>query len=410
MILRHLPAPVRHEVERLRKCRCGAAVLVTAVLAAFPAPARAQTITDALSFLLTNRSIPTGDFARDEEAATATRDTIATLLKSELGTLPVTASASGFTYRMDPALGGVPVRSTATFGAFLTDRSLTVGRRHLSLAATYQAASFDRIDGRDLRSGTLRATASRLTSDPVPFDVETVTLRIHTDALTFSGNYGVTDRLDIGGALPIEWLTLSGERIDTYRATPVPQATVAASTSGPGDLLLRTKFHLIQNGRAGLGIGAEARLPTGSSVNLLGAARASVKPRLIWSVENNRFALDSSVAYGLGGISDEFDYSAAVTTVASSRLTIIGELSGRRLDSVGRLIDVTSANPRLAGVETIRLSALTGANNRAVVVAGAKWNVKGTWLVTGNVWRSLGTAGLTARWMSTFGAEYAFGE
>src|SRR5262245_2371208 len=143
--------------------------------AAFPSPLRAQaTITGALSFLLTNRSIPTGDFARDEAAAAATRDTISTFLRSELTTLPVTSAASGFTYRLDPDLGGVPVRSTATFGAFYTERSLTIGQRQLWFAATYSGASFNEIDGRDLRDGSLRATASRLTSDQAPFDIETV--------------------------------------------------------------------------------------------------------------------------------------------------------------------------------------------------------------------------------------------
>jgi len=224
--------------------------VAAAMLAAFAGSADAQqpTITDALSFLMINRSIPTGDFARDEEAASATRDTIATLLKFELGTLPVSASASGFTYRMDPALGGVPVRTTASFGAFLTERALTLGGRHVSFAAAYRVASFGRLDGRDLRNGTLRATASRLTSEPAPFDVETVTMRIHTDTMTVSANYGITDRFDIGGALPIQRLTLSGERIDTYRGRPLLQAAVAASTSGPGDLLVRTKFHLLQRG------------------------------------------------------------------------------------------------------------------------------------------------------------------
>jgi hypothetical protein len=382
-----------------------------AMLAAGPPPAAAQmTITDALSFLLTNRSIPTGDFAGDEEATRATRDTIATFLKSELGTLPVTAAASGFTYRMDPALGGVPVRSTATFGAFVTERSLTLGERHLSFAATFQAVSFDRIDGRNLRDGTLQATASRLTTDAAPFDVETVTMRIHSDTMTLSANYGVTDRLDVGGALPIERLTLSGERVDTYRGTPLLQALVAASASGPGDLLLRTKFHLLQRGTTGVGIGADARLPTGSAPNLLGAERTTIKPRVIVSVEGSRVALDSSMAYGVGGISRELDYSAALTTTASNTFTIVGEVAGRRLMSAGRLIDVTSRNPRLAGVETTRLSALESGTNRAVAIGGVKWNVGATWLVTANVSRSLGTAGLTARWMSTVGAEYAFGD
>jgi len=384
-------------------------VLGTAVLVPPSASAQA-TITDALSFLLTNRSIPTGDPAGDVEAAAAARDTMATLLKVELATLPVNASASGFTYRMDPALGGVPVRSTATFGAFVTERALTLGRQHLSFAATFQTVSFDSIDGRRLRDGSLQATASRLSADADPFDAETIAMRIHADTMTLSANFGVTDRLDIGGALPIERLTLSGERVDTYRGTQLTQATLDASASGAGDALVRGKFHVWQRGTTGISAGADARLPTGSADNLLGTDRTTIKPRLIVSTENSHVALDSNVGYGIGGISDELDYAAALTTVGSSAFTIVGEFSGRRLRSAGRLTDVTAPNPRLPGVQTTRLSAVTSATNRAIATAGVKWNVRSTWLVTANVSRSLGTAGLTAKWMSMVGAEYAFGE
>jgi hypothetical protein len=381
------------------------------VLMALPSSAAAQaTITDALSFLLTNRSIPTGDFARDEQATIATRDTISTFLRSELTTLPVTSSASGFTYRMDPALGGVPVRSTATFGPFVTERSLAIGRLQLSLAANYQSASFNRIDGRNLRDGTLRATASRLTSDPTPFDVETVTMRIHTDTLTVSANYGVTDSLEVGAALPIQRLTLTGERIDNYRGTPLLQADVSATASGPADLLLRTKLNVVQRGASGIAIGGDGRLPTGNAANLLGTDRITVRPRLMWSMESDHVAVDGNVGYLLGGVSDELDYSAAITSAGAHKLSLVGEVAGRRLNSAGRLIDVVTRNPVLAGVETVRLSAVEQATNRLIAIGGFKWNARATWLVMANVSRSLTTAGLTARWMSTFGAEYAFGE
>jgi hypothetical protein len=379
--------------------------------AALPAPASAQqTITGALSFLLTNRSIPTGDFARDEAAAIATRDTISTFLRSELTTLPVTSSASGFTYRIDPTLGGVPVRSTGSFGPFFTERSLTIGRLQFSLAATYQGVTFDEIDGRDLRDGTLRATASRLTSNQVPFDVETVAMRIHTDTVTVAANYGVTDRLEIGAALPLERLTLTGERVDTYRGTPLLQAAVSANASGPGDLVVRGKLTLLQRGPSGVAVGAEGRLPTGDSANLLGAGETIVKPRFMWSMETSHVAVDSNVGYAFGGISDELDYSAAVTTAGAHKITVVGEVVGRRLNSAGHLIEVVSRHPLLAGVETVRLSAVEQATHRAVALAGVKWNARATWLVTANIARSLTTSGLTARWMSTIGAEYAFGE
>ena len=379
--------------------------------AACPSPAVAQqTITGGLSFLLTNRSIPTGDFARDEAAAVAMRDTISTFLRSELTTLPVTSSASGFTYRIDPDLGGVPVRSTTTFGSFFTERALTIGRRQLSLAASYQGVGFDEIDGRNLRDGTLRATASRLTSDQVAFDVETVAIRIHTDTFTVAANYGVTERLEIGAALPLERLTLAGERVDTYRGTPLLQAAVAANASGPGDVVVRGKLNLQKQGALGMAVGAEGRLPTGNSANLLGAGEATVKPRFMLSMETSRVAVDSNVGYTFGGVSDELDYSAAVTNAGSHKITIVGEVAGRRLNSAGHLIEVISRHPVLSGVETVRLSAVAQATNRVVAVAGVKWNARATWLVTANVARSLTSSGLTARWMSTVGAEYAFGE
>ena len=378
---------------------------------ALPSSAGAQpTITGALSFLLTNRSIPTGDFARDEAAARATLDTISTFLRSELTTLPVASSASGFTYRMDPALGGVPVRSTTTFGSFLTERSLTIGRLQLSLAASYQSATFDRIDGRNLLDGTLRATASRLTSDQAPFDVETVTMRIHTDTVTVAANVGITDRLEVGAAVPIQRLTLAGERVDTYRGTPLLQAAVAATSSGAGDLVLRTKLNVFRGGAAGIAIGGEARVPTGSAANLFGAGRTTVKPRVMWSMESDHVAVDTNVGYVLGGISDELDYSAGVTSAGTHKITLVGELAGRRLNSAGRLIDVITRHPVLAGVETVRLSAVEQPTNRVVALAGVKWNAAATWLVTANLSRSLTNAGLTARWVSTVGAEYAFGE
>jgi hypothetical protein len=382
-----------------------------ACTAAFPPPALAQqTITGALSFLLTNRSIPTGDFARDEAAAAATRDTISTFLRSELTTLPVTSSASGFTYRIDPDLGGVPVRSTTTFGSFFTERSLTIGRLQVSLAANYQGVSFDEIDGRNLRDGTLRATASRLSSDQVPFDIETVAMRIHTDTFTVAANYGVTERLEVGAALPLERLTLTGERLDTYRGTPLLQATVSANASGPGDVVVRGKLNLEQRGALGMAVGAEGRLPTGNSANLLGAGEATVRPRFMLSMETSHVAVDSNVGYMFGGLSNELDYSAAITNAGAHKLTVVGEIAGRRLNSAGHLIEVISRHPVLAGVETVRLSAVEQATNRVVAVAGVKWNAGATWLVTANVARSLTSSGLTARWMSTVGAEYAFGE
>ena len=74
------------------------------------APAHAQTVSDVLTFLVTNQSVATGSIDRDREAALATSDTISRALRANLATLPVTASSGAFVYRLNPALGTVRAR------------------------------------------------------------------------------------------------------------------------------------------------------------------------------------------------------------------------------------------------------------------------------------------------------------
>ena len=367
-----------------------------------------QSISEVLSFLVTNRSIPTDDFVRDEQAAITTRDTIAKLLILELATIP-SSSAGGFAYRFDPSLGTV-IRSSDSFGPLFTERSLMGGPGHASFGISYRSTSFENIDGRSLRDGTLVSTASILRGESVPFDIETVALRIRTDTMTFIGSYGVNDRFDISAAIPLIRLSLQGERVDTYRGRALLQATGSASTSGIGDAVLRAKYNLLRESASGFAVGGEARLPTGNEENLLGAGRASVTPRFIGSYEGDRVGVHGEVGYSFGGVSDAVEYSAAVTGVAAPRLTLIGEVLGRRVNGLGRLVETRLPHPSLAGVDTIRLTGSGETTERMDLVAGFKWNVARTWLLTANVLRPLTTVGLNAEWVPSVTFDYWFGQ
>lgn len=367
-----------------------------------------QSVNDVLSFLLINRSIPTGDFIRDEQAAAATRDSISGLLLNEVATLPISASAAGFTYRLDSTLGTV-VRSSDSFGAFFTERSLTVGRGQASFGVSYQAAVFQSIDGRALDDGTLVATASRLRGEPDPFDVETLTLRLRADTTTLAVNVGVTDRLDVSAAAPFVRVALAGQRLDTYRGQQLLQASGSATAAGLGDVVVRTKVNLLGSDASGLALGAEARLPTGSKDNLLGSGEVTFKPRAIVSFEGHRVGVHANFGYAFGGLARELEFSAATTAVARPTLTLIGELTGRRLEGLGHFAELTQPHPTLVGVDTVRLTGTDSAATRLVAVAGVKWNVASTWLVSANVTRPLTSTGLNARWVPTVTIDYAFG-
>jgi len=385
------------------------ASLVCLAMLATAARAHAQeTLNDVLSFLLINRSIPTGDFSRDEQAAARTRDAIAGLLGAELGTLPINSPVSGFTYRLDPALGS-NVRATSSFGPFFTERSLTGGRGHGSFGLVYSQADFTTIDGRNLEDGTLLATASRFTGDAVPFDAESMRLLMQTRMVTFLGQFGVTDRLDVSAAVPYVTLQLSGDRVDVYRGSTFVQASAVASASGVGDAVIRAKYNLLRRGASGLAAGAEVRLPTGNEENLLGTGELVVTPRVIGSLERAWLGVHGSFGLGFGAPAGEVQYAGAVTVAATSRITVIGEYIGRRLGEGGRLTEVVESHPALAGVETIRLSATQEPTTRGLLTAGVRWNVGAKWLLSVSVMRAVTTAGLNARWVPAITFDYALG-
>lgn len=371
-----------------------------------PSASAQQALTDVLTFLVTNRSIATDDFVRDEQAALATRDTVANLLVLELATLP-SSSTAGFTYRLDPALGTM-IRSSDSFGPLFTERALTPGRRQASFGMSFRSTSYSDIDGRDLRNGTLLSTASILRGEAAPFDVETVSLKIRTDAMTFTGSVGITDRISLSAGIPFVRVSLQGQRVDNYRGRTLLQAAASASSSGFGDVVVRGKVGLVNEGASGLALGAEVRLPTGSEENLLGAGRAAFTPRLIGSYEGSRIGVHSDIGYAFDPISEGFSYTAAATVAAAPRLTLVGEMLGRTLRDLGSLAETTQPNPRLVGVDTIRLTNSGQSTNRIVVAAGFKWNVASTWLVTASVLRSLTTVGLNANWVPNVTFDYWF--
>jgi hypothetical protein len=384
-------------------------IIAVMMVGVSPRPAAAQqTVSDVLSFLLTTRSIATGNFVHDEEAAAATRDTISGFLLLDLARLPINSSPGGFTYRLNPTLGTVE-RASDSFGPFFIERSLTAGARQLSVGLSFQNSTFDTIDGRNLRDGTLIATASRFRDQAQPFDVETVSLQIRANTFTLLADYGVTDRLDLGVAVPFVTVKLSGQRIDTYRGQPFLQAVGSASASGPGDVAIRAKYNVLRSGGSGVAVGGEVRLPTGNDKNLLGAGKPAVKPLVIGSFDQGPLGVHGNLAYTFSELSNEFNYGGAATLAGTDRFTLVGELVGRHVAKLGRLSETSEPNRTIAGVDTIRLASVGKGAERVVAVAGFKWNLIATFLLSGYIVRPLTTTGLNARWVPSLTVDYSFG-
>lgn len=385
--------------------RHGLAALLAVVTAA-PAAAQ-QTPADVISFLVTNQSVQTGDFEKDRAAAAATRDTIARALQANLATVPIATSSSGFVYRLDSELGTVS-RVSDSFGALFVERAMTSGRGRASFGVSATTAGYDRLDGMNLRDGTLLTTANRFRDEPAAFDTEALTLKIRTSTLTVFGTYGVTDDLEIAGAVPLVQMRIDGSRLNVYRGQSFVQASGSASASGMADVAVRAKYRLVTTPAGGFAAAAELRLPTGDEQLLLGAGTAAIKLMGIASVDRGRMGAHANFAVVRGGVSNEIDGSGAITFAARPKLTIAGEVLIRRLSDVHQVVAVSAAHPSSAGVTTERLAPGTAATTLSSAVTGVKWNAHKTLVLSGEILWRIGKAGLTAPVTPTISVDYLF--
>lgn len=367
-----------------------------------------QSVGDVLTFLVTNQSVSTGSPAQDRAAALATSQTISRALLANLATLPVTTSSSAFVYRLNPALGTME-RTTPSFGPFFVERALTGGAREPSFGLTFQELHFTSLNGSNLRDGSLETTANQFVDESTPFDVEHLALDIDASVATLYANVPITDRLEIGAVAPFVSLRLAGTRIDTYRGRTFTQASGSATAIGLADIVVRGKYTLFARGGSGIAAAADVHLPTGNEQNLLGAGSASIRILGIGSIERGPFAFHANGGYSVGGLARETDYGGAVTVAATPRLTVSGELIGRRIEGPGGIVQVATPNPTLAGVDTLRLEPSGTALNMVSLVPGLKWNVAGTWVVIANAMVPLTDAGLTSPFTPFVGLDYSFG-
>jgi hypothetical protein len=402
------------------------------------------------------------------------------LMRVQLSSFPLASSAGGFTYTFDETLGTLR-RGTSSFGPAFAERALTIGRRKLGGGVTYQHTRFDRFEGQDLDSGSIKfylrhedcCTAPGAGGGgggggggrgggPIPepngtrlnpaFESDLIeaalSLEATTDTVAFWANYGVTDRWDVGLAVPIVRVALDARvqatilRLATagepllhsfeFGNTAATQETFEqrGTASGLGDVLLRTKYHVAQFAGGGLAGAVDVRLPTGDEHDLLGSGGTQVNVLLIASGARGRFAEHVNIGYTaargdtsdigmLAGLAadaplpDEVRYAAGLEFAAAPRLTLIGEVVGRVLRDAGRL-EMTAKSfdfQGSGGVQTARFDEFdprSGHLNLLYGSVGAKFNPYGDLLFGGSVLFPLTDAGLRTGLTTVVALDYAF--
>lgn len=383
------------------------------------------------------------------DASLVPLDQLNSELANQLSTFPLASSAGGFAYQLDPALG-VLTRATDSFGPIYADRADTIGKGKFAMGLNFSHFAFSDIDGLSLRDGDAQIVLRHQDLPPVgcclrPFfegDViqTQLFLKIQTDITAFTLSYGVTDRLDIGAAIPIVRVQIEARTDATINklASGATPGTVnihvfpngqnsetfeqSGSASGVGDVVLRGKYRLTSNPRVGLALGLDVRLPTGEERDLLGTGSTQVKGFLIGSGHLGAFSPHINAGYTWssrnGSIPDEIDYTAGFDWAFSPRLTFVVDALGRtvRNGQVLREVDTVfqyNVNPATDPVDlrsaTLKQLVATKQDTTSLLGSvGFKVNPVGNLLVTVNGLFSLNNRGLQPKFAPLIGMDYSF--
>ena len=353
---------------------------------------------------------------------------------------PIGSSSGGFTYNYDSAIGTFS-RTTQTFGPSFAERAETIGRGRFSFGMNYLHSSYDSLDSKDLENGDIRfyllhqplAPASFVEGDVIE---AALTMKITDDTMVWYGNYGVTNSLDIGVAVPISHVSMDIMYHATIRdfATRVVSPTThvfangsktadfrgSGSASGIGDTLIQAKYSIPTNGPVHVAAAVGVRVPSGDSENLLGSGATLTRFLFVASGTGGSLSPHVNVGYtvssgGDANVPDQVNYIGGVEYGASPRLTIVGDLIGRTVRNSFRLTAAQLVHPFRQGdtapLETVTLNTvdLTAANlNTFWATGGFKLNPWRNLLVAANLMVPVTDAGLRSRITPTFGFEFTF--
>jgi hypothetical protein len=371
-------------------------------------------------------------------------------LARQLSSFPLASSAGGFTYRFDPALG-IFTRTADSFGPIYAERAETIGKGRFNLGLNFRHFSFDRINDLELADGDVRLVFTHEDTNrdqsglQLWFEGDVITarllLRLETDITAFVLSYGLTDRLDLGVALPIVRVDIEAQtdatiqRIATSASAPdihrfqnggtTETFRQAGSASGVGDVVLRGKYQLLRGSTGGLALAADVRLPTGEERDLLGTGATQLKGILIGSLRLGSFSPHVNGGYTVSSkgendeeLPDEISYTGGFDWALNPRLTFVVDVLGRTFRDAQfvRVVDTTfQANTNPGGPPNIvtavfpRLIASREDLNTLLGSVGFKINPFGNFLITLNgLFPIVDDEGLQDRFSPLVAVDYSF--
>jgi hypothetical protein len=250
-------------------------------------------------------------------------------LGRNVANMPIGSTSGSETFSF---VGGVPVKTSTSAGPIFAERPQTLGRGRILTGINRSAFRFATIRGVDMNNINLSFTHQNVDfpgcsttfgddcakygvpvfeNDVMAFNLS-LDLSVHVNSLYLT--YGVTDKFDFGLVVPVveahfegasraEMRPFGGTTAAHYFSGTATNPVLTAerqtrgSATGLGDVALRFKVNFRNTDNSGAGLLFDARLPTGSEKDLLGAGKFSGRMLAIFASKFGDFSPHVNVGY-----------------------------------------------------------------------------------------------------------------
>jgi hypothetical protein len=351
---------------------------------------------------------------------------------------PAVSTVPGLTFSYNPELQAFE-RSSESLGPVFVERAQTIGRGKLDVGFSYLFQDFDELDGNSLDGMSFRLQHTDCCGTPPgqspgdpSFETDSADLifdefNLEQHVLSLYGTYGITDRWDVNVLVPIVFTSfevnaravLNNRDINDDTGQPTHQfpgggnvraSSVDDDATGVGDLLLRTKYHLLDSNGFNLATGLALRLPTGDEDDFQGLDDVVVTPYVTLSQEWSRFDFHFQGGFDINADDTERSrarYGIGLTTQLIERLAFLIDVIGSsNLSSQ----DISVTVPVIQGAQQIGARSVTQELRTDIVDLSLGFKAAFTQSVVGfaSVFIPLNDDGLRADVVPATGLEVSF--
>lgn len=366
-------------------------------------------------------------------------------IAANVSSFPLSSTVAGLTFDFST---GEPVSTTTSLGPIFAERAQTLGKGQLNLGFNFSFLNLAKLRG--LNTKDLRFTfthqdvgESGLGDSDNEFDTIDFFTNLDLDAsiLAFFVTVGVTNRLDIGIAVPFVnvsikadpraiinsfTLTANDSANHLFGGTPKdPELTQQSESinddaTGTGDIAIRAKYNFLKGKKVDLSALLEYQPPTGDEEDFLGAGKSTFRAGIISSGILGNFAPHLNLAYERRRSDldrDEIEVVLGYDLKVAEGVTLATEFL-RELEIGSEIEGLQFPEPviiqRPIGSTVFRREvSLTNipqfSHDHILNVAfGLKFNPKKELIIIGNVFVPVNDGGLRSSVIPTFGFEFTF--